>query len=208
MTLFLSCCMLSIDQGKKAIDFSRKILKATVKNKTIPTVDLPSIFDEYHGVFTTLHTYPAYELRGCIGIPEPVMSLKKALIESGQSVTHDPRFPELQDNELKDVIVELTILTKPEEIKAKTSKGLLENIIVGRDGLIVEHGFFKGLLLPQVPVEQQWDKKSFVEHTCLKAGLPPNKWMDEKTVIKKFTGQIFAEKKPYGKVKEKTFDEP
>ncbi|MBS3778000.1 MAG: TIGR00296 family protein [Candidatus Thermoplasmatota archaeon] len=199
--------MLSIDEGKKAIDFSRKILSATVKNKSIPTVDLPDIFDEHHGVFTTLHTFPANELRGCIGIPEPVMTLKKALIESGQSVTHDPRFPELQANELDEIVVELTILTKPEEIKAKTSDELLENIVVGRDGLIVEQGFFKGLLLPQVPVEQQWDKKTFVEHTCLKAGMPSDSWKDEKTIIKKFTGQIFAEKKPYGEVKEKTFDE-
>jgi uncharacterized protein len=206
MTLFLSCFMLSIDQGKNAIDFSRDVLSATVNNNPIPKRPLPAIFEEFHGVFTTLHTYPSHLLRGCIGIPEPVMRLKEALIESAQSVTRDPRFPMLKSSELDHIIVEITILTKPEIIDAK-KEDLLENIVVGRDGLIIEQGFFKGLLLPQVPVEQNWDKKTFVEHTCLKAGLPSDAWMDEKTIIKKFTGQIFSEEKPNGSVKEKTFDE-
>ena len=206
MTLFLSYFMLSITQGKKAIDFSRVVLSATVNNNSIPKQSLPCSFEEKQGVFTTLHTYPSHHLRGCIGIPEPVMSLKKALIESAQSVTRDPRFPMLQADELDHLIVEITILTKPEIIDVK-KEDIMENIVIGRDGLIIEQGFFKGLLLPQVPVEQNWDKKTFVEHTCLKAGLPTDAWKDDETIIKKFTGQIFSEEKPYGSVKEKTLDE-
>lgn len=197
--------MLTINQGKKAIDFSRLILLATVTYKDIPDEELPAAFNENHGVFTTLHTYPSKHLRGCIGIPEPIMPLKKALIESAQSVTHDPRFPVLQSEELDCIIVEITVLTKPEILISKKND-VVDTIIVGRDGLIIEQGFFKGLLLPQVPIEQQWDAQTFIEHTCLKAGLPKNAWMNEKTIIKKFSGQIFSEDKPYGVVKEKTFD--
>ncbi len=199
--------MLSIKQGEKAIAFARLILSETVNNKKSPKEELPSIFDEKYGVFTTLHTYPSHQLRGCIGIPEPIMPLKKALVESAQSVTHDPRFPVLKPNELDEVIVEITVLTKPEIINAKRSERILEEIKIGRDGLIIEQGYFKGLLLPQVPVEQNWDKKTFVEHTCLKAGLSTDAWTYENTVIKKFTGQIFSEEKPFGSVQEKTFDE-
>jgi hypothetical protein len=199
--------MLSIDQGKKAITFARFVLSSTVKNERMPDDSLPSIFDEPYGVFTTLHSYPSHQLRGCIGIPEPVMPLKKALIESAQSVMHDPRFPVLQSNELENIIVEVTILTKPQIIEEKEPEKIIEAIEVGRDGLIIEQGFYKGLLLPQVPVEQGWDKNTFLQHTCLKAGLPGDVWMDENTVIKKFTGQIFTEVKPFGEVKEKTFDE-
>jgi len=199
--------MLSIKQGEMAIKFTRTVLSSTIENEGSPKDDLPPIFDEKYGVFTTLHTYPSHQLRGCIGIPEPVMSLKKALVESAQSVTHDPRFPVLQDHELEGIIVEVTVLTKPERINEKKPANILEEIKVGRDGLIIEQGYFKGLLLPQVPVEQNWDKKTFVEHTCLKAGLPVDSWKEEGTTIKKFTGQIFAEEKPFGSVQEKTFDE-
>ena len=131
--------MLTINQGKKAIDFSRSILLATVNHNTIPDEKLPAAFKENHGVFTTLHTYPSKHLRGCIGIPEPIMSLKKALIESAQSVTHDPRFPVLQSEELDQVIVEITILTKP-EIITSNKNDVVDTIIIGRHGLIVEQG--------------------------------------------------------------------
>jgi len=198
--------MLTLDQGKKAIDFSRSILLATVTQQSYSKGNLPDVFNEPHGVFTTLHTYPSKLLRGCIGIPEPIMALKNALVESSQSVTHDPRFPVLQAEELDHIIVEITILTKPEIITSKNNE-VVNTIHVGRDGLIIEQGFFKGLLLPQVPIEQQWDAQTFIEHTCLKAGLPKDAWLNENTIIKKFTGQIFSEEKPYGAIKEKTFDE-
>jgi uncharacterized protein (TIGR00296 family) len=198
--------MLTLYQGKKAIDFSRSILLATVTKQAYSKGNLPDVFNEHHGVFTTLHTYPSKLLRGCIGIPEPIMALKNALIESAQSVTHDPRFPVLEAEELDHIIVEITILTKPEIITSKNNE-VVNTIHVGRDGLIIEQGFFKGLLLPQVPIEQKWNAQTFIEHTCLKAGLPKDAWMNENTIIKKFTGQIFSEEKPYGAIKEKTFDE-
>ena len=112
-------------------------------------------------------------------------------------------FPILKKDELDYIIVEVTILTPPVEIKIEKPEDYLSNIEIGRDGLIVEQGFYKGLLLPQVPVEQGWDKEGFISHTCMKAGLLPDAWFDKNTRIFKFSGQVFTEIKPRGEIKEK-----
>ncbi len=200
--------MFSLQDGEKAVKFARSVLLATVEQKNISLTTLPPSFQNNHGVFTTLHTYPSFQLRGCIGIPEPVMTLKEAIVESARSVTHDPRFPVLQAEELSEIIVEISILTMPEDIRVKTPSDILKHIQVGRDGLIIEQGFYKGLLLPQVPIEQGWDTKTFVEQTCLKAGLPKDVWLEKNTIIKTFSGQIFTEEKPFGNIKEKSLDDP
>jgi len=198
--------MLSQDNGTKAVRFSRNTIELFVKHRKMPTNDLDEVFNQKLVVFVTIHTFPEHDLRGCIGIPLPVMSLKDAIIESAQSATQDPRFPPLGDDELKNIIIEVTILTKPELIKVKQPNDYLSQIKIGRDGLIVEQGFYKGLLLPQVPVEQDWDKEEFLSNTCMKAGLMPDAWFDKNTKIYKFSGQIFTEIKPNGEVKEKKLD--
>lgn len=198
--------MFSLDEGKKAVTFAREIVEFYVKNKTIPQSGLPGVFNENQGAFVTLHTFPEHDLRGCIGIPLPIMSLQQAIIEGAQSATHDPRFPPLAESELDSIIIEVTILTKPELIEVNKPEEYLSKIEIGRDGLIVEQGFFKGLLLPQVPIEQGWGKEEFLSHTCMKAGLMPDAWFDKNTKISKFSGQIFSEIKPRGEIKEKKLD--
>ena len=198
--------MLSLDEGKKAVVFARNVIEEFVRNSKIPKDDFKGVFAEKQGAFVTIHTYPEHDLRGCIGIPFPIMSLKEAIIDSAQSATRDPRFPTLKENELDNIIIEVTILTKPEIIKVKQPKEYLSHIVIGRDGLIVEQSFYKGLLLPQVPVEQGWDKEEFLFHTCLKAGLLPDAWFDKDIKISKFSGQIFTETKPRGTIEEKRLD--
>ena len=198
--------MLNLEEGKKAVQFARHVIQDYVQKKKHSKPVLGSLFQQKQGVFVTLHTYPDHELRGCIGIPLPVMSLQTAIIEAAQSVTQDPRFPPLQEAELDVIIVEITILTKPQLIQVKQPKDYPANIDIGQDGLIVEHGFYKGLLLPQVPVEQAWDKEEYLSHTCMKAGLPPDAWFDKTTKISKFQGQIFTETTPHGPIKETQLD--
>ena len=198
--------MLSLNEGIKAVTFAREIVEQFVKNNTIPQSDINDSFTEKQGAFVTLHTHPEHDLRGCIGIPLPIMALKEAIIEGAKSATHDPRFPPLSDNELGNILIEVTILTKPELIEVNQPEDYLSNIEIGRDGLIVEQGFFKGLLLPQVPVEQGWNKEDFLSHTCMKAGLLPDAWFDRNTKISKFSGQIFTEIAPRGEIKEKKLD--
>ena len=198
--------MLSLEEGIKAVKLARDVVEQFVKNNTTSSTDLKGNFLEKQGVFTTLHTYPEHNLRGCIGIPLPIMSLNEAIIESAKSATHDPRFPKLEENEIDNIIIEVTILTKPELIEVTQPKNYLQHIEIGRDGLIAEQGFYKGLLLPQVPVEQNWGKEEFLSHTCMKAGLLPDAWADKNTKIYKFTGQIFTEIEPKGKIMEKNLD--
>ncbi len=198
--------MLSLNEGIKAVQFARNVIEAYVKNKKTISSDFGKTFNEKLGVFVTIHTFPEHDLRGCIGIPFPIMSLKEAIIDSAQSATRDPRFPPLKENELNNIIIEVTILTKPELIKVKQPKEYLNQIEIGRDGLIVEQSFYKGLLLPQVPVEQGWNKEEFLSHTCLKAGLLPDAWFDKDIKISKFSGQIFTENKPMELIEEKRLD--
>ena len=199
--------MLNLEEGKKAVVLARNIIEKFVRNSKISLTELEGVFNEKQGAFVTIHTYPEHDLRGCIGIPLPVMSLKEAIIQASQSATRDPRFPPLDKNELDHVIVEVTILTKPVLIKVTKPQDYLKEIEIGRDGLIVEQGFFKGLLLPQVPIEQDWDKEEYISHTCIKAGLLPDAWFDKATKISKFSGQIFTENKPRGEIKEKKLNE-
>lgn len=198
--------MLSLDEGIKAVTFAREVIEQYVKNNSTPLTDLKGSFTEKQGAFVTIHTYPDHDLRGCIGVPLPIMPLKEAIVEGAKSATRDPRFPPLDESELSNIIIEVTILTKPEIIEVGQPQDYLSNIEIGRDGLIVEQGFFKGLLLPQVPVEQGWNKEEFLSHTCMKAGLMPDAWFDKNTKISKFSGQIFTELKPLGEIKEKKID--
>lgn len=200
--------MVSVDEGKEAVHFARLVIDHYVQGQTIPQIKLPSSFNTNQGAFVTLHTFPEYDLRGCIGIPTPVMPLKDALVEAAKSTTHDPRFPALEPDELDGVVVEVSILSQPELVNVKTPQEYPKHITIGKDGLIVEQGMFKGLLLPQVPVEQGWNKEEFLSHTCMKAGLTPDAWYEKNTKIFRFTGQVFKEKKPRGEVEENTLDGP
>jgi AmmeMemoRadiSam system protein B/AmmeMemoRadiSam system protein A len=121
------------------------------------------------GVFVTLKKRG--ELRGCIGFIEPVAPLSLAVIRAAiYAATEDPRFPPVGAGELKDLTFELSVLTPPKEI---TNCALVQ---VGRHGIVVSRGGQKGVLLPQVPVENGWDRETYLQEGCLKAGLPPDAW--------------------------------
>jgi len=198
--------MISLDDGRKAVNYARNIVEEHVKNNKPPEINIEGVFSEKQGAFVTIHTHPNHDLRGCIGIPLPVMPLADAIAEGAKSATHDPRFPPLDMEELDNIIIEVTVLTKPEVITVNQPQEYLSEIEIGRDGLIVEQGVYKGLLLPQVPVEQGWDKEEFLSHTCMKAGLMPDAWFDKNTKIYRFSGQVFTELEPRGEIKEKKLD--
>ncbi len=181
--------------------FARKTIEMWVSNGKTPEIPkVPEMFNEKSGVFTTLHTYPDHELRGCIGLPFPDKPLIEAIRESAVSVTMDPRFPKLGQDELYKVIVEVSVLTKPEKIEVKSPYEYPERIRIGKDGLIIKNGMHAGLLLPQVPKEYGWNVRTFLEHLCMKAFLPPDAWKNRESEILRFRTEIFAEKEPGGKI--------
>lgn len=191
---------LTDEEGKLAVQIARKTVDEYVSKGTrYEPEKIPKVFKEKRGVFVTLEKYPSKDLRGCIGFPEPVAPLIDALIDSAISAaSRDPRFNPVGDTELKRLVVEVSVLTPPEIIKVKDPKEYPKKIKVGRDGLIMRRGYCSGLLLPQVPVEWKWDETEFLSQTCYKAGLPPDAWMDPKTEVYSFQGQIWSEKEPRG----------
>jgi uncharacterized protein (TIGR00296 family) len=195
---------LDLEKGEFLVRIARKAVEEYLKSgaKISPPEDTPEELFKEMGVFVTIKTFPSKQLRGCIGYPEPVMPLIYATIDAAISAaTRDPRFYPVSLSELPNLLFEVTVLTPPEPINAPPSE-LPERIKVGRDGLIVRCGYASGLLLPQVPVEWGWDEREFLSQTCVKAGLPPNCWLDPRCRFYKFRGQIFAETEPYGAVVE------
>ncbi len=196
--------LISKESGKFLVKLARSAVEEFVKSglKVEPPPDAPPELYEERGVFVTLKRFPSGELRGCIGFPEPVMPLIEATIEAAISAaTRDPRFYPVTPQELPHLTVEVTVLTPPQPIET-VPENLPEEIKVGRDGLIVRCGYASGLLLPQVPVEWGWDEREFLSQTCIKAGLPPDCWLDPRCRFYKFQGQIFTEVEPYGEVVE------
>ena len=193
-------------EGQTAVKLARQAVEAEVTGGTGGDVFLPSSFQEKRGVFVTLENHPERDLRGCIGYPEPVYPLGAAIMRAAEAACHDPRFPTLRKNELPKIVVEVSILTPPEEIKVKDRKQLPSIIRVGVDGLIMEKGPYRGLLLPQVPVEWGWDVTTFLEQTCIKAGLTPDRWLDLNCHVYRFQAEIFTESKTNGNVSRKALE--
>ncbi len=195
---------LTLKDGEFLVKTARKTVEYFLDGKRINLKNVPEKFKEDRGVFVTIDTYPEHQLRGCIGFPRPAGALISNLIEAAISAaTRDYRFSSIEKEELDSLIFEVTVLTKPELIKVSAPEEYLKKIKVGRDGLIVEYSGFSGLLLPQVPIEWNWDVKEFLENTCIKAGLNKDAWKEKEVKIYKFQGQIFAEKSPKGEVIEK-----
>jgi uncharacterized protein (TIGR00296 family) len=204
---------LSDDEGKFLINLARNTVKTYLQTgETLkPPHDTPQKLFEKCGVFVTISTlrHGIKELRGCIGYPYPTTPLVEAVIDAAiNSSTQDPRFPSMTADELDRVVFEVSVLTPPEPVEVEKPEEYINKIKVGQDGLIVEKGFYKGLLLPQVPVEWGWCEEEFLCQCSVKAGLPPDSWLTKGAKVYKFTAIIFEEESPRGQVKRKNLNNP
>lgn len=199
---------LTLEEGRLLVRLARRSVEEYLKSKE--KMEVPESISqkllELCGVFVTINTArkEGRELRGCIGFPYPTTPLAQAVIESAISAaTQDPRFYPLSPSELEGVVFEVSVLTPPQLIEVDKPIGYPKKIKIGHDGLIIERGMCKGLLLPQVPVEWRWDEEAFLCQCCIKAYLPPDSWLLNGTRIYKFQAIIFEEEEPNGKVKRK-----
>ncbi|HYA78493.1 MAG TPA: TIGR00296 family protein [Verrucomicrobiae bacterium] len=197
---------LSLEEGKFLIQLARSAVNEKLdKGKTVqPPKETPKKLFEQCGVFVTINSLRGgeKELRGCIGYPYPTNPLVEAVIDSAiNAATQDPRFYPLTLKELSKVVFEVSVLTPPELVEVKNPKEYLTKIKVGEDGLIVERGYCRGLLLPQVPIEWGWCEEEFLCQCCVKAGVPPDSWLTKDAKIYKFKAIIFEEETPLGEVK-------
>jgi len=144
------------------------------------------LLGEPRGVFVTLRLQN--DLRGCIGYVEPRLPLLEAVREVAQkSAFEDPRFPPLSEEELKEVEIEISVLSPLRKISS------VDEIEIGKHGLVVDAGYTRGLLLPQVATEYGWGKEEFLSHTARKAGLPADAWKHRGIELFAFTSDVFSE---------------
>jgi uncharacterized protein (TIGR00296 family) len=213
--------LLTLKDGITLTQFARQTIESYIYNNeqlALPEAASKALL-EHRGVFVTLkkrdsYGEPEWRLRGCIGhlqpgpnSPHKSISLLEATRQAAlSSALQDPRFPPVQAKELDSILVEVSVLTLPEEIVIENRSELSKQISVGKDGLIVEgKGWHRGLLLPQVAPEQNWNAEEFLQGCCQKAGLHPDCYLNPDVKLFKFQAQIFAELVPNGKIVEREF---
>jgi AmmeMemoRadiSam system protein A len=167
------------------VKLARRCLEARVRRDSPPERVYGGVLDEPRGAFVTIHARGA--LRGCLGRVDVDDRLSDTVAELAAVVADsDPRFPPVSVPELTDIDVEISVLTPERDVAS------LDEIDVGRHGLIIERGWRRGLLLPQVAVEHAWDRDTFLSHACLKAALPQDAWRHGAR-IQIFEAQVFSE---------------
>jgi AmmeMemoRadiSam system protein A len=169
---------------------ARDSIAAHLQGKAAAPVKATSpVLEESRGAFVSLHRRG--QLRGCIGYIEAVKPLLQTVREMAPAAAfQDPRFRPLQADELADLEIEISVLTPLRLIKSP------DEIEVGQHGLYIIRGPNRGLLLPQVATQYHWDRQTFLEQTCNKAGLPGDAWKDPSTQIFIFKAEIFANHPP------------
>lgn len=187
--------MLNDEQKKKLLKIARETIETYIKEQRVAEFkeDDPALL-EHCGAFVTLRNakskpHDGESLRGCIGhiiSKEPLYRLVRDMAIA--SSTEDPRFPPITMNELKDIKIEISVLSQPKKIKD------VKEIELGIHGVIIQKGFNQGVFLPQVAEETGWKKEEFLSNLCShKAGLPPNAWKDKDTNIYIFEAEVFEE---------------
>jgi uncharacterized protein len=191
--------MVTKTDGKKLIELARQSISSRFSGLGAGSVDsaaqdtLKKKFSTPQGGFVTL-TIDG-ELRGCIGYVEAVFPLYETILRVAKAAAfEDPRFPPLEEEEWKNVKVEISALSVPELIQVDKADDYLKKIEIGKDGLIIRGRFGSGLLLPQVFTEYKATPLKALQMTCQKAGLDTDAWKDLHNRIFKFQAEIFSEK--------------
>jgi len=168
--------------------FARNIIELLARDAD-PGRAIPPAFEPrpHGGVFVTLRKLS--QLRGCMGILDPSMSLPEAIRQAAISAaSQDPRFPPVQPNELPHIRIEVSIMSAPQPM------GSLDDLVIGRHGVLVQHGSQRGLFLPQVAVDHHLEKEAFLSRCCSeKAGLAPDAWRKPDTDVLLFQTEVFQE---------------
>ena len=142
---------------------------------------------ERRGAFVTLHRAQGGDLRGCVGMMHAEESLARTVARMAVAAgTEDGRFDSVTAEELPELHIEISALGPMRPIHP-------DEVEVGRHGLLISHDGRRGVLLPQVPVEHEWDRETFLDHTCLKAGLPTGTWKEDGVELLAFTAEVFGE---------------
>jgi MEMO1 family protein len=176
---------LNEEEKKTLHHIAKTVIENKARGKAVPEFKIESpILKENRGAFVTIQKKG--QLRGCIGYIEGHGPLHKTIEEMAEAAAfRDPRFSPVKEKELPELDIEISVLTPLKRIKD------VNEIQVGKHGIYIVKGMWAGLLLPQVATEYGWDRLAFLEHTCQKAGLPPNAWKEKDIEIYIFSADIF-----------------
>jgi uncharacterized protein (TIGR00296 family) len=198
--------LISDSEGSELVRLARKAVEKYLHESVV--IQPEKTDDCKAGVFVTLNYLTRSNeehLRGCIGFPLPEKKLHQSVIEAAiAAAIHDPRFSPVDKHELDNIIFELSVLTPFEEIRCKPANYKKE-IMIGRDGLILHWRYGSGLLLPQVPIELNWNVDDYLANICYKAGASPDAWLDPASKLFKFQAIVFKEVEPKGKIERLKF---
>ena len=177
---------LSNEEKRFLLGLAKASLQAAVSGWPFPEpLDIPPALRNPGSAFVTLHLHN--ELRGCVGYLDPADSLYRVVMEGAAAAAlRDLRFLPVAPPELTELEVEISVLSRRWEVRA-------EEIRAGIHGVVVSHGNARGLLLPQVATERNWDHLRLLEETCKKAGLSPGAWR-RGAKIEVFTAEVFSER--------------
>ncbi len=190
---------LTLEEGAELVRLARTAVESYLKNGKI--INSTNKSDKKAGIFVTLYQLDTSNskknLRGCIGYTVPSWNIHDTVVAAAiNAATEDPRFIALGQEELDKVIFEVSVLTKPIPIQIVNTQVFPSEIVIGRDGLILESNFGSGLFLPQVPVEQRWTISEYLTNLCYKAGAPVDAWKLPDSKLYKFHTMVFREKLP------------
>ena len=178
---------LGLKDGEKTtlLGLARTTIESNLKGNEAPDfIPDSDTLKENRGAFVSLHRHG--NLRGCIGNITAGKPLYKTIREMALSAAfNDPRFTPLKENEFDDLDIEISVLTPMQQITD------INEIEIGKHGLMIVKDYFSGLLLPQVATDFGWDRETFLSHTCSKAGLPEEAWKDKDTKIYAFSADVF-----------------
>jgi AmmeMemoRadiSam system protein B/AmmeMemoRadiSam system protein A len=181
---------LSEQEKRELLALARKSVEYVVQKDELyePPASASAILNQERGAFVTLTI--SGDLRGCIGYTSAIKPLYMTVRDTAtHAALHDPRFPPVTASELPRLEYEVSVLSPLRRVLD------VQQIRVGEHGLLMKNGDSEGLLLPQVPVEQKWDRQTFLEQTCRKARMDSGCWRDENTDIFSFTAVVFDEHK-------------
>ena len=193
--------IIKANDGKFLVKYARDIIENYFRGaETKVPEKKKELLSTSKGIYVIFKGFPNGYLRGSAGYPDAILPLDKAIQElTIKAATMDRRYHPIKRNELKDVIIEISILSEPEKLDV-SSKDHLDKIKIGRDGLIVEYGGLKSVMLPQFSLEQRWSAKELLSLACSRADIKPDVCSSESTILYRFRADIFTEVEPRGKV--------
>lgn len=190
---------LTVEEGTELVKLARTAVESYLRTGKI--INSTNKSNKKAGIFVTLYqthtSISKKSLRGCIGYTIPSWNIYDTVIAAAiNAATEDPRFMALSQEELENTIFEVSVLTKPALVQVDNTLSFQSEIVIGRDGLLLESKYGSGLFLPQVPVEQEWTINEYLANLCYKAGAPADTWKLPDSKLYKFRSLIFTENLP------------